>query len=404
MGLVFFTLFIDMLGIGLVIPTLAPLFLTSSDIFTSSETAQARTLWYGLMLATYTLATFFGAPIIGAWSDRVGRKRALLLSIAGGFVGYLIFIVGLQTSSLPFLILGRLVSGLAAGNITVCFAAVADISTPEQKARSFGFLGISFGLGVIIGPWLGGILADDAVVSWFSSQVPFWLAAGLCLVNGIFVQLYLIETLTAAKKKPLTLLTGLKNIRRAFGNSSLRGLFLLLLLYVLGFGFFTQFFAVFAIRKFGIGNKELGNIFGFIGLWIIITQGFIMRALTKRLKGEQILFYSLPLFTIGLACTLLPPSYPWIFATIPLVAIGQGLTFPTLQALISNRAAPEIQGEILGINQSLQNLGFAIAQVLGAYISGINYHSTTVAAVLCAGVGFLLYLGFNKQLLTTQKV
>ena len=170
---VFLTVFIDLLGATIVLPILAPLFLdfqhgimpmavqAGTDM---AAVTRERTILFGLLIASFPLAQFFGAPLLGTWADRVGRKKVLSISLLGTLIGYILFALGIHYKLVWLLFFARILDGFTGGNISIAFSAISDVSTPESKTRNFGLIGMAFGLGFIIGPYIGGKLADPGVV------------------------------------------------------------------------------------------------------------------------------------------------------------------------------------------------------------------------------------------------
>ena len=155
-----------------------------------------RGILFGLLIAVFPIAQFFGAPLIGAYSDRVGRKKAMILSLAGTALGYLLMALGIFWKNIPLIFFGRVVVGFAGGNIAVAMSAIADMSDAKTKAGNFALIGMSFGLGFIMGPFIGGKLSDPSLVSWFDFSTPFFFAALLSALNTALVFLIFRETLT----------------------------------------------------------------------------------------------------------------------------------------------------------------------------------------------------------------
>ena len=230
----------------------------------------------------------------------------MLLSLIGTVAGYAIFILGIVTSNLYLLFLGRIVDGFTGGNISIAQSAIADVSTKETKSRSFGLIGMAFGLGFIIGPYIGGKLSDFTIVSWFTYATPFYLAIMLATTNVILVVLNFPETLVIKTKVNVTLFTGFSNIKKAFTFKDLRVMFLVVFLLTVGFNFFTQFFQVFLYGKFKFTQSQVGDFFAYMGLWIAIAQGAILRPLSKKFKPDKILSYSIVLLAISFPFLLIP--------------------------------------------------------------------------------------------------
>lgn len=369
---IFFTVFLDMLGVGIIIPVLAPILLDpASGVLPPAHSLATRTVVLGLLGAAYPLAQFFGAPILGAVSDRVGRKRVLLVSLAGTMLGYVLFAFGVVSASLPLLFLSRLIDGFTGGNISTAMSAIADLSDDQSKAKNFGLIGMAFGLGFILGPYLGGKMSDPTVVSWFSFATPFWFAALLALINIALVHWWFTETLHTPSLVRVSLLSGVRNLKRAMQMPSLRGMFAVMFLLSFGFTFFTQFFQVFLIEKFSFTQSAIGDLFAFTGLWIAVTQGLLSRPVSARFSPPQVL--SVMLLALGLTFPLLLlPERPWgLYVILPIIAIGNGLIQPNATALISSLTDRQSQGEILGINQSVQSVAFIIPPVISGFV--VNY-------------------------------
>ncbi len=386
--------FIDLVGIGIIFPVLAPLFVGDSDFLPAAYTESERKLAYGMLIACFPIAQFIGSPLLGALSDRHGRKPILNLSLLGGMLGYFIFAIGLQSGALWMIMVARTVSGFSAGNLSIVYSSVAEQSTNENRPRNFGLVGMMAGLGFILGPALGGVLVNKDLVSWFGPSIPFWVAGGLCAINVLLVSLVFKETLKARANKAIDFFSGIRNLTKAFSMPGMTTLFLVVLFSTMGFAFFTQFFNVYMIEKFAYTQEDLGWIFSFIGLCIAVVQGVLMRPISKRFRPEQIL--RLTYFGLGLALlAILLPRESWqMYLLVPVIAFTQGLGFPNLSSLVSANAPMSQQGEIMGINQSLGALGNAVPPILAGALSSLDFRLPIVAAAgvtVVAGVVFLAF-------------
>jgi DHA1 family tetracycline resistance protein-like MFS transporter len=398
------TIFIDLLGVGIVIPILAPLFLIPfTSILPAEFTHDQRVLLMGILSASYPLAQFFGAPLLGALSDRYGRKPLLILSLIGTLAGYLLFGAGVITKSLPLLFLGRIIDGFTGGNISIAQSAIADITKPENRARNFGFIGMAFGLGFVLGPYIGGKLIDPSIVSWFSQSTPYFFTALLTTINIGLVIFLFPETIKEKVKSKIKLLSGFINLKKAFLIKNLRTLFIVSFLLTFGFNFFTQFFNAFLIEKFKVTPSEIGDIFAYMGLCIALTQGAILPFLVKKLKNFQILKFSIVSLSVALLFLLVAPSKEWLFLFLPIVAIFQGLTQPNILSLISMQGKDNSQGDILGGNQSINSLAMSIPPIISGFIFSISIYLPIVVAALVTFVAFLIYTLTIKGSFTVTK-
>ena len=387
------TVFLDMLGVGIIIPIIPALFFEpGSSILPEAASNTYRSVMFGLLVGCYPFMQFFGAPILGALSDRYGRKPVLILSIIGVLVGYLLFAWAIIAKSLWLMFVGRLLPGFAGGNVSIAMSSIADISNEEEKTKNFGLAGMAFGMGFILGPALGGVLGDSTVVSWFRSDTPFWFAAILTVLNLVVVHYFFSETQRARRESKFDLCTGLRNISRSFSMPGLRNTFIVVLLLSVGFSFFTQFYSVFLIQKFDYTEKNIGLLYGWVGLWFAITQGGLVRVLAGRFRPRQLLSVSILLLGVALAVVLLPTQSAWLYVATPFVAIFQGIISPNMASVISAKAEPDRQGELLGINQSMQSLGEIIPPFIAGYLNSLNFNLPLLTAAAVTFVAWLLYM------------
>jgi DHA1 family tetracycline resistance protein-like MFS transporter len=282
------------------------------------------------------------------------------------------FAAGILTRNIFLIYLSRIIDGFTGGNISTAMSAIADISRPEEKAKNFGLIGMAFGLGFIFGPFIGGVLADKTIVSWFSSSTPFWFAAILCSLNILLVVFNFSETLKARINTDISIFTGFKNIKKALDMPNLRTMFLVIFLLTFGFNFFTQFFQVYLIEKFHYTQSQIGYLFAFMGLCIAITQGIITRNVSKRFNPVQVLTYSMFALSIAIILLVFPKQSYYMFFIMPLISVSNGLTYPNATAIVSNLSAKDSQGEILGINQSVQALAMSVPPVISGFIASVN--------------------------------
>jgi MFS transporter, DHA1 family, tetracycline resistance protein len=405
------TVFIDLLGVTIVIPIVAPLFLNlQTGVMPVSfegvlpqnmatfikDAIHNRTVIYAFLIASFPLAQFFGAPYLGALADKIGRKKVLIISLIGTLIGYVIFAMGVHYKIVWMLFAGRIIDGFTGGNIAVVFSSIADISTPQTKTKNFGLIGAAFGLGFIIGPYIGGKLADPSIISWFSFETPYWVSADLCAINILMVIFLFYETLKKPIDKPIKFTQGFINLGKAFTESATRSLFVMVFFLTLGFTMFTTFFQVFLIDKFKFTQSNVGDYFAYVGLFIAFTQGFLSRKLSHIPNGKIV-----SVTAIGLAAALIIVSLPnhiWLLYVVsPLIALNQGLLAPNMQTLVSNSVSPQRQGEISGINQSVTSIGQAIPPILAAYLVIFNQSFALYGAAFFTAMAWLVYMLVYKK-------
>jgi len=274
---------------------------------------------------------------------------------------------------------------------------------------------MAFGLGFILGPALGGILADDSVVSWFTSSTPFIFTGILTFLNILMVKFIFRETLPRlqpdyipasqnmeggtvndlneeGKIKWSSLFRGFRNIATSFREAKLRVIFTVILLLSLGFTFFTTFFAVLLYDRFSFSEKDVGFLFGWIGIWLVITQGVFVRRLSKKFSPNQLLPYSIFALFISIGILVLP-SEAWMFYALnPMVAIAQGITSPNMTTVVSTQVGEHRQGEVLGINQSMISVGQIFPPLLAGWLNTINGSLPILAGAFMIFLAWVVYV------------
>jgi MFS transporter, DHA1 family, tetracycline resistance protein len=395
---VVFTAFLDLVGLGLVIPIAAPLLLETDKVLGPEVSQASRSIILGALISSFALAQFFGAPILGALADAQGRRKWLLFSVAGTLVGYVGFAIGVELGSLFILFASRILAGVTGGNIAIVFSAIGDISRPSDRARNFGMVGAAFGMGFIIGPFLGGKLADNTLVSWFGLDTPYLFAAVLALLNLYLIYTRLPETLQMARNSKLSLLTGARNISLAFGRSNLRSVFAVGFLFMMGFSFFTQFYQVYLISRFHFSVAQVGNAFALIGICVALTQGILVRKLSGKVPSKSIIGVSMFTLAGGLLLQLVPSDPVWVMCLLPIVALSQGLTTPNLNSLISAQAGPDEQGEIFGISSSVNSLGMAAPPLIAGVLTSMDVRYPILAAATIIFLAWVVFLLLQKNI------
>lgn len=369
--ILFFTILLDMIGVGMIIPIIPIIFTdpTSPAFLLHGFSTQMQLVIAGSITALSGIMTFFAAPILGELSDLYGRKKLLAACILVLALSQIFFAVGVLISSLTILFISRIVAGLASANISIAQASIADITEPKDRAKNFGLIGVAVGIGFIVGPALGGYIAALSN----NASLPFFFAGALGLINLISVTFFLPETHTVpeSKKHSITIFKALHNIKSAFNKNEASHLYTSNFLYFFGFTFFTSSTGIYLVQKFAITESGLGTYFGVLGMWIVITQGVILRIITKKYSEKQILRYSVAL--VGTMILLMPimPSVIFMYILLPFIAIPQGLSMANLNALISKSVSPDKQGAAMGINASLSALAQGLVPALSGFVSAL---------------------------------
>lgn len=410
LGAVFTTVFIDMLGFGILIPVY-PLLISPGSPYKVTPDDWSFTeglVMLGWLQGIFPFCIFLAAPILGQLSDRFGRRPVLAVSIFGTAVGYALFALGIHTANIPLLFASRALDGITGGNQAVAQAAIADVSTPENRAKNFGIIGAAFGLGFIIGPYLGGRLSGPekdfyglfTTPDWFGATTPFLFAALLSLVNCAQILAVLPETLaTKTRGARVRVAQSVHNVIAGFSSARLRVVLGTAFFYAAGFTFFTSFFGVFLRNNYGFDEGKTGDYFAIVGVFIALSQAVIVGRVSRRVADWKVMRFSL--FGTGamiLVYFVSPESTQfWLYATIPFLAAFQGLSIANTASLVSRSAEMGRQGEAMGIYSSVQNLAQVPASVLIGYITGsIGSATPLVVSGICILVSGAVFVGFFR--------
>jgi DHA1 family tetracycline resistance protein-like MFS transporter len=363
---VLLVVFLDLIGFGIVIPLLT---------FYSEEFG-ATPLQVTMLMAVYSLAQFTFAPVWGAMSDRIGRRPVLLASIAATVICLSGFAAA---TSLWMLFLFRTLHGACAANISTAQAAVADLTPPEKRAMGMGLIGAAFGVGFSLGPFIGGEL------SIYGHATPIWLAAGLSAVNLVVAFFLLPETRkpdSTTRPRPVSPAAFLR-----VASHPVVGLCVVLtFVLTVSFAIMESSFTLFAEHVRGLDAVGVGRMFAVAGVVMIVVQGGLIRPLVKRFGEAALVPAGIAMLAVGLALLPFAPPFVPMVSVFILMAIGQGISGPSLNAMISRGTTEDEQGFVLGTNQSMS----ALARGIGPALAGVLYGSVAPSAPFLVSSGVLV--------------
>ncbi|HZU76578.1 MAG TPA: MFS transporter [Dehalococcoidia bacterium] len=361
--------FIDVLGFTVVIPLL-PLY---------AERYGARPATVGALLAIYAVGSLIAAPLLGRWSDRIGRKPVLLLSQAGSCASFVMLALA---PSLAWLFAARLLDGLTAGNVATARAYLADTTPREQRARAFGLIAAAFGFGYLIGPATAGLLAR------YGAAVPLWAAAGLSAASGLCT----LWLLPSAAPTPLRADAASTVPPRLSGDTrELRLRLMQLFGFLLAFSCFTGGFALYCERRLrwggaAYGAQEVGLVLAYVGLLGLVTQLVFLRHWVARAGESGLVRQAFVIAAAGYAGLSLVHELPWLLVCLAASAVANSALRPSLLALISFEVAPQRQGAINGLTQALQSLAMMVGPLLAGALIDAGWLSGW--ALACAALLF----------------
>ena len=337
-------------------------------------------MWGGVLVTSFAVMQFLFGPVVGNLSDRFGRRPVLLVSLA---VMGLDYVVMALASSVWLLLAARMVAGIAAATHATASAYVADISAPDDRARRFGLIGAAFGAGFIAGPMIGGLLAE------FGSRAPFWAAAGLALFNFGFGLLVLPESLVPALRRPFSLaranpLTSFAAIRHLPG---LRLLLLVSFIYALTFNVWPAIWSYYGKEAFGWNARWIGFSLALFGVFMVLAQALLIGPLIRRYGERQTALLGMGLEVATYGFYGFVTSGFWALVFTPVSALG-GVTGPALQGMMSRQTPETQQGELAGINASLNALAMIVTPLVMTTIFAI--FTAPNAPIYLPGAPFLL--------------
>ncbi len=415
LGVIFLTLYIDLIGFSIIFPLvpdilahyldvegkagiLGGLMTVTEGLATTfgKDSNFAAVLLGGALSSIYALLQFVFAPFWGAMSDRQGRRHVLTLTVAGTTLSYVLWVV---SGSFWLFVAARLLGGMFGGNISVATAAVADVTSRQERAKAMGLVGAAFGLGLVTGPGIGALTAQinilDANPTWASwgihpFSVPALIALAMSVVNLVWIRAQFDETLAPDKRSNGEERLRLRHPLKAAGeitDPSIR------LVNFVGFSFALAFCAMeFSLTflgqdRFGFSARENGIMLAYLGFCSIITQGMIVRRLLKKRSETSVLLMGLLAATIGFIVVGISPNVTTLYVGLGILALGAGLVNPATSGLISLYAGETEQGRILGIFRSLGSLARAITPIAAGVIFWMMGGPTVFAAAAALSFG-----------------
>ena len=357
---IFITVFVDLLGYGMVIPLL-PFYVTRQ----SGGAAVA-----GALGSLYALMQLLSGPVLGALSDAYGRRPVLLVCLLGTACAYLL--LGLA-NSLTMIFVAVMVDGITGGNLTTAQAYIADVTAPEERARGLGLVGAAFGLGLMTGPALGGLL------SLYGLWAPAFVACAIALSNVVFGLFVLSESLPPERRTAAPTWPRLNSVAQLIGLfrlAPIRVLMVTLFTLNLAFAGLQTNFPLYSHARFGWDAVRNGIFFAYVGVCAVLIQGVLLGRLQPRFGEARLVVSGLALMAIGLAGLAVAPWDWTLYPIVGLVALGTGLSIPSLTSLISRRVAASEQGRVMGGTQALLSL----TMILGPTMAGLSFERVGTSA------------------------
>ncbi|MCH9631598.1 MAG: Tetracycline resistance protein, class B [Chlamydiia bacterium] len=367
---VFFVFFLDNFGFALAFPIIAPMLLNSHYHFFSPEmSVSLKNILLGVMLASFSIGQFIGAPIIGDMADSVGRKRLFYVTITGTAVGFFLSAIAISLESYTFLLIARFLSGLVAGNLGICLAAVVDLSiTEEEKGRNFGWIATIGGVSWVLSMLINGILSNPKIFSFFSPALPFWLCGGLLLVSVILIARWYQDTFEVSEKMKLDLKKGFKDIAMAFSDKETLNTFIVAFFWYMGWFMMLQWVTPYYIHSYKASQLSVTYLLIVFGVAWTIGSCVINAYLVKYVETIKLFLFSS--FILFLAFFFIPfiPQTWFLYTGISIASLAGAIAWPNFNNIVSLAGNESEQGKLMGINQGMLAFGQVVAPLLGGLL------------------------------------
>lgn len=359
------TVWLGFVGFAMPFPVITPLLMDDQGML-SMVAAEDRPLVVGLVLSVFGIGQMIGSPWLGKWSDTMGRRPSMILSLAGGALGYAITAWAVVEVNLTVLLLGRFVTGLCAGNIAISNAIAADISDDNTKAKAFTLIAIAINLGWIFGPLIGGYLADPSVYAGFGYDTPFWAGGLITLLALVMVAKLLPETRKLSDDAEQTH-SDLSTLQ-LLGMPALRLPFLFSFFAMTAMFLYFEYIAFHYLEKFGLGPSMLANYVALISVPMIIF-GLLVPGLERRMSMRMLNGLGVMVLMAGLLLYVPPEQHLWTIPPLMVVTFGIAVLWVSTSLMVSNSVDETIQGQALGLFRSISVMGEIVAALLGGVLA-----------------------------------
>ncbi len=382
---------LDLVGFSIVFPVLAPLLLNPQLAFFSTGTMEAeRTTILGLLFAIFGIAQFFGALVTGVLADHYGRYKIFLLTVGFSIFGYAVMSFGVYGQSLLWLFAGRILTGLCSGNIGLAQSATADLTDSHHRGKAFGILIGMGSLGFVIGPWIGGKLANP---NWLFGSGAFIFAAVAALINFLMVFFFFVETWKRPEKHAeIGLFKTFKDLSQVFHHKTIRTLLIAILLFSCGWAFFLIFSPTFLVQKFSLGSNMIGDIFAYMAaVWAFVSM-VLNKELTGKFSLRSLILAGMLIGSVGIGLFLGPNTLWPYWIIIPIALTGGALSWVNLNSLLSMRASEDMQGRAMGASGSMWSIGQIVAPLAAGPLAGWNIYSPLLVGAVVIFLSFLYFM------------
>ena len=394
-------LFIDGLSQGIVYPILIRALSAGSTDLITSNNPHVRPILYGLVLGVFFMFWFFGAAFLGELSDRIGRKKTIIITLFGTAIGLGISALGFIFRSYWIFLVGRVIDGVTAGSQPIAQAAVLDIAPKNQHAKYLGLILLGVTLGIVLGPLIGDVLSDPSIVYWFDNAFPFWVGAFLSFLTIVFIVLSFKETSHTISKSPLHIAKSFTLFASAFKDLKVKSVMVLFLLFQTGWSFYFVYYSLFIHLKQGASPMLVGIFMALIGVGVSI--GFILLTpyFEKKFRPLEMSVIGFSILGIGILLTLLINNYYVLGAVLVVATAFFGVGYSFTMKLFSQQVKEDQQGYVMGLSSSAMALAAGISALIAGLLGAAFNALPFIVGILLIGGG-ALYSYKSKKHVTNE--
>lgn len=367
--------FLGFIGYSMTLPLFTVMMLSGDPLLVDPHTSLAsRSMILGILLFMYPFGQFLGSPIIGAFSDKYGRKKTLLISLSCTTLFYLCIAISLTIASLSWLLVNLFMAGFFEGNIAITQSSIADVVPKSQRNQKFGMIYFWASFAYVIGPIFGGRLADKQLVSWFSYAVPFWAMLIILVIAITWIAIHFKETHAEDRRRAIHPFKAVFNLFTVFTHKQLRPYYLRnLLIYLAAFGYFRAF-PMYIVDRFHTNISTLSWFIAYVSIPIMFVNLFVLKKLSSLFSSKTLCIAGCILMGISMFIIIIPPYMHALWITLFPTTFFLAIVLPSCSSLISHVAKEEEQGSAMGNNQALQVGAEALAATFAGFIAAVSIY------------------------------
>ncbi len=389
-----FVIALDAMCFGLVYPVFILIFTPGTGGLFSSGTSIAHAdILFGVAMACFPIGALLGGPLLGDFSDQIGRKKVILMCLICECIGLMFFAVSISLKSVVMLSFVRFFTGFMAGTVGLAQASIVDISAPERKTVNLSFVSLAASVGFIIGPLFGGIFAKDIFVKYFGYMMPFYFASAMCLISFLMIMIFFKETSTTKKESRISFVKGINDLLYGFIDRKFRKVSYILLLMQTAWCIYFQTVTISIVQTLQLTVNDLTYYMVAICMCYGFTMLLLVRLAVKLFKIETVLIAAMTVLAGGFILGGFK-SIIFIWVALLPIGIGVGLSYMALLTLFSNYSETDSQGLAMGIAAAISSAGWFIGPLLSGVLLSMSYYMPFIVSVVLILIG----IGFSARL------